>query len=110
MELERKGEMELGRNSVHYIYDIIHTILKIGVCMTIRKNFTMPDSVVEDLEYIAKATHKKQSQVIQDLITEKMKEYAIQKKLDALNKITGIANGMLPEHITIQYIKANSDN
>ena len=33
--------------------------------MTIRKNFTMPDSVVENLKYIAKAMDKKQSQVIQ---------------------------------------------
>jgi len=78
--------------------------------MTIRKNFTMPDDIVQDLEYIAKKTHKKQSQVIQELITEKMKEYEKAKKLEALEKMSGMFTGMIPEHVNIQWIKANSDN
>ena len=78
--------------------------------MTIRKNFTMPESIVEDLEFIAKKTHKKQSQVIQELISEKMQEYEIEEKLEALENISGIVSGKLPEYINIQYIKANSDN
>ena len=78
--------------------------------MTIRKNFTMPDDIVQDLEYIAKKTHKKQSQVIQELISEKMQEYEKAKKIEALNNLIGIADGKIPEYITTQYIKANSDN
>ena len=78
--------------------------------MTIRKNFTMPESIVESLEYIAENTHKKQSQVIQDLISDKMKEYEKAKKLEAVEKMAGMFNGLIPEHINIQYIKANSDN
>ena len=36
--------------------------------MSVRKNFTMPEHVAQDLEYLAKKLDKKQSQVIQDLI------------------------------------------
>ena len=78
--------------------------------MTIRKNFTMPEYIVESLEYIAEKTHKKQSQVIQDLICEKMQEYEKAKKLEAANKMAGMFTGLIPEHINIQYIKAHSDN
>jgi len=78
--------------------------------MTIRKNFTMPDNIVQDLEYIAKKTHKKQSQVIQSLIEEKMKEYEKSKRLEAAKKMSGMFSGLIPEHVNIQWIKANSDN
>ena len=78
--------------------------------MSVRKNFTMPEHIAEDLEYLAKTLDKKQSQVIQDLIEEKMQDYEVKKKLEALESISGIANGMFPEHVNIQWIKANSDN
>jgi len=78
--------------------------------MTVRKNFTMPDKVAEDLEYLAEKMGKKQSQVVQDLIEEKAAEYEIEKKLAAAEKLSGIFTGMIPEHVNIQWIKANSDN
>ncbi len=78
--------------------------------MTVRKNFTMPDYIVNNLEFIANETHKKQSQVIQDLIQEKMKEYEKEKKLQALENISGIVSGKISQEISIQHIKANSDN
>ncbi|HHH37766.1 MAG TPA: hypothetical protein ENK77_04025 [Epsilonproteobacteria bacterium] len=78
--------------------------------MTVRKNFTMPDKVAEDLEYLAEKMGKKQSQVVQDLIEEKAAEYEIEKKLAAAEKLSGIFTGMIPEHVGIQWIKTNSDN
>ncbi len=78
--------------------------------MSVRKNFTMPEKVAADLEYLAKKLDKKQSQVIQDLIEEKAAEYEIEKKLEVLEKISGMFTGMFPEHVDIQWIKANSDN
>ena len=78
--------------------------------MSVRKNFTMPEKVAEDLEYLAKKMDKKQSQVIQELIEEKAAEYEIEKKLAALDQISGMFTGMFPEHVNIQWIKANSDN
>ena len=78
--------------------------------MSVRKNFSMPEKVAEDLEYLAKKLDMKQSQVIQELIEEKMLEYEKEKKLEALEEISGMFTGMFPEHVNIQWIKANSDN
>ncbi len=78
--------------------------------MSIRKNFTMPEKIAKDLEYLAKKLNKKQSQVIQDLIEDKISEYTKVQKLEALEKISGMFTGMFPEHVNIQWIKANSDN
>ena len=77
--------------------------------MSVRKNFTMPEHVAKDLEYLAKKMNKKQSQVIQELIEEKVADYELEKKLESLEKISGIFTGMLPEHVDIQWIKANRD-
>ncbi len=78
--------------------------------MSVRKNFSMPEHIAADLEYLAKKLGKKQSQVIQDLIEEKVSEYSIDEKLEALESISGMFTGMFPEHVNIQWIKANSDN
>jgi len=78
--------------------------------MSVRKNFTMPEHIATDLEYLAKKLGKKQSQVIQDLIEEKVSEYNVDEKLEALENISGMFTGMFPEHVDIQWIKANSDN
>jgi len=51
--------------------------IKKGVLMSVRKNFTMPEHVAQDLEYLAKKLDKKQSQVIQDLIEEKVADYEL---------------------------------
>jgi predicted DNA-binding protein len=80
--------------------------------MSVRKNFSMPEKVAKDLEYLSKKLDKKQSQIVQELIEEKMAEYEIEKKLEAAEKISGsgMFTGMFPEHVNIQWIKANSDN
>ena len=78
--------------------------------MFVRKNFSMPDKVAEDLEYLSKKLDKKQSQIVQELIEEKMAEYETEKKLEALENISGMFTGMFPEQVNIQWIKANSDN
>ena len=78
--------------------------------MTIRKNFTMSEYIVENLEFLAKKMHKKQSQVIQLLIEEKMKEYEKEKKLLAVEKMSGLFTGEFSYEVSIQTIKANSEN
>jgi|SaaInlStandDraft_4_1057021.scaffolds.fasta_scaffold294538_1 hypothetical protein len=78
--------------------------------MTIRKNFTMSEKVLENLEFIAQKTHRKQSQVIQDLIQEKMQNLEKEKKLEALEKMSGIFTGDISEEVSIQMIKAQSEN
>jgi len=78
--------------------------------MSVRKNFTMPEKIADDLAYLAKKLDKKQSQVIQELIEDKIADYEMEKKLESLEKISGMFTGMFPEHVDIQWIKANSDN
>ena len=48
--------------------------------------------------------------MIQELIEEKVAEYEIDKRLEAAEKLSGMFTGMFPEHVNIQWIKANSDN
>ena len=78
--------------------------------LTLRKNFTMSEVIVKKLEFLANKMHKKQSQVIQELITEKMKEYEKEKKLHALEQISGLFTGKISENISVQSIKTNSEN
>ena len=78
--------------------------------MTVRKNFTMPEKIADDLDYLAKKLDKKQSQVIQALIEEKIADYALEKKLESLENISGKFTGMFPEYVDIQWIKANNEH
>ncbi len=78
--------------------------------MSVRKNFTMPESIVSDLEELAKIMNKKQSQVIQELIEEKMHEYTRQKRLASLEKMSGMFSGMIPEYVDMQWIKSRDED
>ena len=78
--------------------------------MTIRKNFTMSEQIVGNLEFLATAMHKKQSRVIQELIQEKMQEFEKENKLKAVKKMSGMFTGAIDEDPAIQSIKANREN
>ena len=78
--------------------------------MTVRKNFTMPESIVYDLEELSRVLNKKQSQVIQELIEERMKKVNKQKKLDSLEKMSGMFSGLIPEHVDMQWIKSQNED
>jgi hypothetical protein len=70
----------------------------------------MSENIVSDLEFLANSMHKKQSQVIQELIQEKMKTLEKEKKIEALERISGMFTGKISEETSIQTSKANSDN
>ena len=74
--------------------------------MTVRKNFTMPESIVYDLEELADFFNKKQSQIIQELIEERMEKVRKQKRLEALEKMSGMFSGLIPEEVDMQWIKS----
>lgn len=78
--------------------------------MSVRKNFTMPESIVHDLEELARLLNKKQSQVIQELIEERMKEVLKQRKLESLEKMSGMFSGLIPEHLDMQWIKSQHED
>ncbi|MEA1953342.1 MAG: hypothetical protein U9O24_03020 [Campylobacterota bacterium] len=77
--------------------------------MSVRKNFTMNENIVHDLEELARLMNKKQSQVIQELITERMAQVLKEKKLKSLEKMSGMFSGLIPEYIDMQWIKSQNE-
>ena len=78
--------------------------------MSVRKNFTMSEDIVHDLEELARLMNKKQSQVIQELITERMAEVLKEQKLKSLEKMSGMFSGLIPEHLDMQWIKSQNEH
>lgn len=72
---------------------------------TIRKNFTMLEEIANKLEFLSEIMHKKQSQVIQDLILQESKKYENSKKLERLEKMHGKLDGLL-SGVSVQKIKS----
>ena len=71
-----------------------------------RKNFTMPEETVRELEFLAAAMNKKQSQVIQELIHKASEKHLKEERLASLERLKGCFTGLLDEDMTIQKIKA----
>ncbi len=76
--------------------------------MTIRKNFLFDDEIVEHLKAIADQNGMNQTEVVRNLIEEKYQEISREEKLQALEEITGCANGLFLGK-SIQSIKAEMD-
>ena len=74
----------------------------------IRKNFTMLEEIANKLEFLSEIMHKKQSQVIQDLILQESKKYENTKKLERLEKMHGKLDGLLSD-VSVQKIKSHDD-
>lgn len=72
---------------------------------TIRKNFTMMEEIANKLEFLSEVMHKKQSQVIQDLILQESKKYENSKKLERLERMHGKLDGLLSD-VSMQKIKS----
>lgn len=72
---------------------------------TIRKNFTMIEDIANKLEFLSEVMHKKQSQVIQDLILQESKKYENSKKLERLERMHGKLDGLLSD-VSMQKIKS----
>lgn len=75
-----------------------------------RKNFTMPEETVRELEFLAAAMNKKQSQVIQELIHKASEKHLKEERLASLKRLSGIFDDVLPvdELKSIQQIKSES--
>ena len=74
--------------------------------MTVRKNFLLDDEIAKHLEEIAKKENKTQTDVIKSMIEEKYQEYSVQEKLEAFHSLVGSMNGLIPDDVSIQSIKA----
>jgi hypothetical protein len=85
-------------------------VYKKGKAMqSVRKNFTMNEKIASDLEFLAAAFHKKQSQVIQELIERETERLKKKEKLKALNDLAGSFTGIFTEDNSIQAIKAERE-
>jgi len=63
--------------------------------MTIRKNFLFEQKIAEQLEEIAKAEGKTQTQIAQEAIEERYKQIKMKKKLEALERLAGSLTGKI---------------
>ena len=63
--------------------------------MTIRKNFLFEQKIAEQLEEIAKAEGKTQTQIAQEAIAERYKQIKMKKKLEALERLAGSLTGKI---------------
>ena len=63
--------------------------------MTIRKNFLFEQKIAEQLEEIAKAEGKTQTQIAQEAIEERYKKIKMKKKLEALERLAGSLTGKI---------------
>ncbi|MDQ7068240.1 MAG: hypothetical protein Q9M40_09900 [Sulfurimonas sp.] len=75
--------------------------------LTVRKNFTMLDEISKKLEFLSKIMHKKQSQVIQELILKETRKYEKEDKLKRLEAMHGKLDGLL-DTVSIQSIKTQN--
>ena len=77
--------------------------------MTVRKNFIFDEETAEHLKKIAEKEGKTQSQVVRELIESKYREYSVEEKLAALDRIVGsVKSGSLVGE-SVQSIKASMD-
>lgn len=74
----------------------------------VRKNFSMLDEIVKKLEFLAKTTQKKQSQIIQELIIKESQKYENIEKLKRLEKMQGKFDGLLGE-VSLQNLKSEHE-
>jgi len=65
----------------------------------------MLEEIANKLEFLSEVMHKKQSQVIQDLILQESKKYENSKKLERLEKMHGKLDGLLSD-VSVQKIKS----
>lgn len=71
-----------------------------------RKNFTMPDETARELDFLATFLHKKQSQVIQELIHNASAALRNDLRLAKLKQLKGAFTGLIGDEQSIQRMKS----
>ncbi len=74
----------------------------------VRKNFTMADETVRDLDFLAEVLRKNRSQIIQELIRKEAEARRHELRLVKLKQMKGFFTGDIGEQ-TIQSIKSERD-
>jgi len=76
--------------------------------VSVRKNFLFEESIAQHLEEVAKDAKKSMTAIIQEMIEERYDTIRVKKRLKALQKMKGSANGLLVGK-SIQSIKAEKN-
>jgi predicted transcriptional regulator len=79
---------------------------KIAPPKATRKNFTMPDETARELDFLATLLHKKQSQVIQELIHNASTALRNDMRLAKLKQLKGAFTGLIGDEQSIQRMKS----
>lgn len=75
---------------------------------TVRKNFTMMDETVRDLDFLAEILHKNRSQILQDLIRKEAEMRRNELRLAKLKQMKGFFTGEIGAQ-SIQSMKSERD-
>jgi hypothetical protein len=70
-----------------------------------RKNITMTDDTLRELEFLAKLLGKKHSQIIQDLIHRESEIQHNELRLKTLKQMKGLFTGLIGQNQSIQTMK-----
>ncbi|MDX9987514.1 hypothetical protein [Thiothrix unzii] len=79
---------------------------KIAVPKAVRKNFTMSDDTVKELDFLAGLLRKKQSQIIQELIHRESEAHRNELRLAKLEQMKGAFTGLIGDGQSIQRMKS----
>ncbi len=75
---------------------------------TVRKNFVFTQEIANYLEELAKDSKESMTAVVQEMIEDRYRTLRVKKRMKALEKMNGSANGLLTD-FSIQSVKANMD-
>ncbi len=75
---------------------------------TVRKNFVFTQEIANYLEELAKDSKESMTAIVQEMIEDRYRTLKVKKRMKALEKINGSANGLLGD-FSIQSTKANMD-
>lgn len=73
---------------------------------SLRKNFTMREETVRELDFLAKLLNKKQSQVIQELIHKESEARRNELRFASLKRLKGAFTGLIGDEQSIQRMKS----
>lgn len=76
---------------------------------SLRKNFTMREETVRELDFLAKLLNKKQSQIIQELIHKESEARRNELRLAKLKLIKGAFTGLIGDEQSIQRMKSERE-
>ncbi len=77
----------------------------VRIMSTIRKNFVLEAGVAKHLEEISRVAEQSMTYIVQEMIEERYKKIKVNKRLEALKRMSNSASGLLTDK-SVQSIKS----